>query len=324
MDKMTFAPMRKGFAFIALLVVASFAQDAAKTVLVLHPDGPSFEDAKKGIRETLGSGYGVRELVFSKETSVEEVVKGWKAISPRLVVAMDNRGIGLAREARDKIGDTALPLVGLMGVRVDAALRSVPRSVGINYEIPVVTSLVNLRAILPKPIKKVGMVYRESMDDMFRRNAEFCGQEGIELVGVNIPDAADPKTSLEKALKEIVGRGDIDALVVVNDNFFLNAKLITGSWLPALAGWKHPVVVGIEILVKPAIKFGTFAVLPDNYALGAQVAGLVQEIEDAGWKVEEAKVDQPLSVVKVLNLPGTRSCCGIQETKLGEVDKVLE
>jgi hypothetical protein len=312
-------------AFCAVLVGSTaFAQDLHKSVLVLHPKGASFDEAKKGLKETLGPSYVVTEFVVAKETAVDGVVKAWKGASPKIVIAMDNRGIALAKGAREELRDSLVPMVGLMGVRVDAALKDVPNAAGINYEIPAVTTLVNLRSILPKPLKKTGVVYRESMEDLFQRNVEFCKQEGIELLGIKVPDASDPKSSLDKALKDIVKRPDIDALWVLNDNFFLNAKLIVGSWQPGLSGWKHPVVVGIETLVRPAFKFGTFAVLPDDYALGAQAAGMVQEIEEGGWKVDDARVDQPLSVIKTLNLPGTKSCCGIEADKLGEVDKVLE
>jgi hypothetical protein len=324
MDQVKRTPKRVFQILVGLLATVAFGQESAKSILVLRPAGASFDDAKKGIKETLGSGYDLKEFVMTKESTADEVVKSWKAAAPKAVVAMDNKGVALFREARTKVGDSTTPVVALMGVRIDAALRGASSSAGINYEIPAVTILVNLRSILPTPLKKAGVVYRASMDDMFQRNAEFCKQENIELVGIKVDDAADAKSGLEKALKDIAGRTDIDALWVVNDNFFLNAKLIKEVWLPGLSGWKHPVIVGVETLVKPEYKFGTFAVLPDNYALGAQAAGLLQEIEDAGWKVEEVKVDQPLSVIKTLNLRGMKSCCGIQEGKLGEVDKVLE
>jgi len=50
----------------------------------------------------------------------------------------------------------------------------------------------------------------------------------------------------------------------------------------------------------------------------------VQEIEEAGWKVEEHRTDQPLSVIKVLNLRGMVECCKILEEKKSEIDKVLD
>jgi len=324
MDQVKRTSTRAWAVALCLLAVAAFGQAPAKSILVLRPAGASFDDAVKGMKETLGPGFALKEFVVSKETPVDEVVKSWKTAEPKAVVAMDNKGVNLFRDARLKLGDSTVPVIALMGVRIDASLKGVANAVGVNYEIPAVTILVNLRSILPTPVKKTGVIYRASMEDMFMRNVEFCKQENIELVGLKVEDAADAKEGLDKALKDVLGRSDIDALWVVNDNFFLNAKLIKEVWLPKLAGWKHPVIVGVETLVKPEYKFGTFAVLPDNYALGTQAAGLLQEIDDAGWKVEETKVDQPLSVIKTLNLRGMKQCCGIQEGKLGEVDKVLE
>lgn len=312
-----------GFA-VCLLAAAAAAQAPAKSILVIRPTGASFDDAVKGMKETLGSGYALQEFVFSKETAIDDLVKNWKSASPKAVVALDNKGVNLFRDARQKMADSSAPAIALMGVRIDASLKGVVNAVGVNYEIPAVTILVNLRSVLPTSLKKAGVIYRASMEDMFQRNAEFCKQENLELVGLKVDDATDAKEGLDKALKEMVARSDIDALWVINDNFFLNAKLIKDVWLSRLSGWKHPVIVGVETLVKPEFKFGTFAVLPDNYALGTQAAGLLQEIDDAGWKVEESKVDQPLSVIKTLNLRGMKQCCGIQEGKLGEVDKVLE
>lgn len=324
MDQVKRVPSWTTAILLCLVATSVFAEATSKVILVLRPNGVSFEEAEKGMKETLGPSFVFKDCLVSKESTIEEVAKSWKEATPKAIVAMDNKAVALFREARAKLGDSATPGIALMGVRIDASLRGVANTVGINYEIPAVTILINLRSVLPTPIKKTGVVYRASMEDLFVRNAEFCKQENLELVGAKVADDADPKEGLDKALREMTDRKDVDALWVINDNFFLNAKLIKEVWLPVLSGWKHPVIVGVESLVMPKLKFGTFAVLPDNYALGAQAAGLVQEVEDAGWKVDDAKVDQPLSVIKTLNLPGMKSCCGIQESKLGEVDKVLE
>ncbi len=324
MDQVKRTPLWVGAILVGLAATSAFGQANSKHVLVLRPNGVSFEEAEKGMNETLGPNYQLSEFLITKETTVDDVVKAWKGAAPKVVVAMDNKAVGFFREARTQLGDSITPGVALMGVRIDATLRSIANSVGINYEIPAVTTLINLRSVLPTPIKKVAVIYRASMEDLFIRNAEYCKQENLELVGWKVADDVDPKEGLDKALKAVTDRSDLDALWVINDNFFLNAKIIKEVWLPDLAGWKHPVIVGVESLVVPKLKFGTFAVLPDNYALGTQAAGLLQEIDDAGWKVDESKVDQPLSVIKTLNLPGMKNCCGIQKDKLGEVDKVLE
>lgn len=308
----------------AILLLAGMALAQTKPILVLRPAGPNFEETFKGIKETLGATYAIEDVVLAKDAEAGEVVKKWSAIKPKAIFAMDNRAIGLAREARTKLSDTATPLVALMGVRVDAAIAGIPNAASVTYEIPAVTLVVNLRAISTGKIAKVGVIYRASMEDFFQKNAQFCKGENVELVGYKVADDADPKSALKDGLTALTDRKDMDALAVFNDNFFLNAKLLKEVWLPALSGWKRPVLVGVESLVKPELKFGTFAILPDHYALGSQAAGLMQEIEDAGWKVDGIRNDQPLSVIKVLNMRGMKSCCGVQEGKTNEIDKILE
>lgn len=307
-----------------LLVAAVVAFGQTKSILVIRPAGTNFEEARKGIGETLGATFVLQDVVVGKETTSDDVAKIWKTAAPKLVVVMDNRSIALFREVREKNGDTAVPAVAIMGVRVDAAINGLRNSVGINYEIPAVTTLINLRSILKTPVAKAAMVYRASWEDMFERNAKFCKGENIELVGKKIPDGSDPAAGLDAALKELSKDPSIDALVVINDNFFLNVSLLKKVWLPGLSGWKRPVIVGVESLVKPELKFGNFAILPDHYALGSQAAGLIQELEDAQWKVDDAKTDQPLSVIKVLNLRGMSDCCKVRDDKKSEIDKVLD
>lgn len=308
----------------AILLLAGLALAQSKPILVLRPAGATFEETFKGIKETLGPSYTIQDVLVGKDSEVDGIVKQWTATKPKAVFALDNKAISLAKEARVKLSDTAAPLVALMGVRVDAAIQGLPNVASVTYEIPAVTLVVNLRAIAQGKISKVGVIYRTSMEDLFQKNAQFCKGENVELVGYKVAEDADPKDALKEGLKTLTGRDDMDALAVFNDNFFLNAKLLKEVWLPTLSGWKRPVLVGVESLVKPELKFGTFAILPDHYALGAQAAGLLQEIEDAGWKVDGTRVDQPLSVIKVLNMRGMKNCCGVKEGKLNEIDKILE
>jgi hypothetical protein len=313
-----------GCAIRILLVASGLALGGTQEILLLRPAGATFEEARKGIAETLGPSYVLRDFVVGKATTADEVVGAWSRVAPKAVVAMDNHAIALFREARATTGDSGVPLVALMAVRVDAALKGVRNAAGINYEIPAVTTLVDLRAITTTAVRRAGMIYRASMAEVFHRNSEFCKAENIELVGWEVPDNADARTSLETALNGLDDDPAIDALVVVNDNFLLNAPLLKSVWLPRLSGWKRPVIVGVESVVRPELRFGTFAVLPDHYALGSQAAGLLQEIEEDGWTVVDPRVDQPISVIKVLNLRGFKDCCRLRNGRSSEIDRILE
>lgn len=308
-------------ALAALLVATATAQNK---ILVVRPAGATFEEAEKGMKEALGAGWTVQEMLRDKSLTPAALAAKWKEFAPDAIVLMDNGSATMYKEARTTGGDTTTPVVALMGVRIDLAIAGLPNAVGINYEIPAVTSMVNLRSVAQKPLAKVGVVYRSTWKPFFDQQSSFCSPEGLTLVGRAVSEEGDPTSELRKALDELVDEEKVDALWILNDNMFLNPKIIQGVWMPRIRKSKVLSVVGIEPLVNPSLDFGSFAVLPDHYALGSQAAGLVQEIQDAGWKVEDPRTDQPLSVVKILNARQVNKRGGVRPDKLGEIDKVME
>jgi len=311
----------KSLALVFLFAGALGAQDS---ILVVRPSGATFEEARKGIAETLGEGWVLGDLVASKEMSAKDLVDRWRATSPKAIVLMDNRSVALYREARAIVGDTTTPVVALMGVRLDLVVKSLSNAVEVGYEIPAVTSMTNLRSVLASPVRKIGVVYRSSWGDFFRKQAGFCLSEDFQLVGRAIPDDADPSSSLRKALDELLEDEAVDALWILNDNLFLTPRIIRSVWMPMTRRFKTISVVGVESLVNPVLDFGSFAVLPDHYALGAQVAGILQEIRDDSWKLDAPRAEEPLSVVKIINVRQLKKRSSVRMERLGEIDKVLE
>lgn len=309
-----------------LAVVLAFCATvlADDTVLVVRPPGTTFEEARKGIAEALGDGWFLGDLVTARTTTPTDLVKAWRSLSPKAIVLMDNRSLALYRQARSLVGDTATPVVALMGVRVDIAVAGLRNAVGIGYEIPAVTSMTNLRSALVEPPRRIGVVYRASWSDFIRRQAAFCASEDFALVGRAVPEDADAASSLRKALSELLEVEKVDALWILNDNMFLNPRIIQSVWIPVTRRYKTVSVVGVESLVNPSLDFGSFAVLPDHYALGAQAAGLLHDMRDSSWRIGVPRTEEPLSVVKIINARQLRKRASIRSDRLGEIDKVLE
>jgi len=321
MDQVNRIGMARAMIMAILLAGGALAQNK---LLMVRPSGANFDEMRKGMVEALGEGWTVQDLVVTRELDAGGLAKEWKAATPKAIVLLDNRAVALYREARTIAGDTTTPVVALMGVRIDLAMAGLGNGMGINYEIPAVTSMVNLRSVAKKSFRRIGVVHRASWKDFIEKQDAFCRPESLEIVAKPVADDADPASALKKALNELVEDDRVDALWILNDNMFLTPKLIQGTWQPVIRKSKVLSVVGVEVLVNPALDFGSFAVLPDHYALGSQAAGLLQEIQDAGWKVEDPRVDQPLSVVKILNAKQVRNRVGVKDDKLGEIDKVLE
>jgi hypothetical protein len=212
-----------------------------------------------------------------------------------------------------------------MAVRMDKEVAGMKRVTGINYEVPAVTTLVNLRSLLRDPVRRVGVIHRGAMADFVKAHAEWCAAERIELVPYRIPDgAADVPKAVRTGVRRLWRRDGVDALWVLNDNFYLTPEIIRDGWLPALERFEKPVVVGVENLVSPGIKFGTYAVLPDHYGLGTQAAGLLLRLQEDGWEADDAPaLRQPLAITKLLNLPLARKYSAIHEDRLLEIDRVV-
>ncbi len=314
---------RRGLVPAMLLSLASFAA-ADESILVFHPAGDKFQEAVKGLQEGLGNGYRIVDKDLAKDAGVDAIAASVKAAGPRAVVLMDNSSIRLWKEYQQKFSDTSTLSVSLMGIMIEKAVGGARNATGISYEVPGVTVFVNLRSLLAQPLKSVGVVHRASMEEFIQKQSGFCTNENIELRPFKVDDKADAAEGLRKGLEELLGNKDVDALWVLNDNFFLTPKLLKEVWLPMTAKYRKPVVVGVESLIQSSLNFGVYAVLPDHYALGSQAANLLLDIQDNNWNAEGRSVDQPLSVLKYLNSKISRKTLKINEERLKEIDRQVE
>lgn len=313
-----------------LLLSAALWAQAADRILVVRPEGAKFEETAKGLKHELGSDFDCREEVMGADRPVDPaaaLAAHVAADRPKAVVLMDNDAIKLYAEVQKRWKDSVAypPSIALMAIRVDKAIEGMGRAEGIFYEVPGVTILVNLRSLIAEPVRKVGVIVRPGMADFVRESAKWCKYENIELVPFEVPeDRRDVARAVRTGVRRLRDRSKVDALWILNDNFFLTPEIVEAGWLPALERFRKPVLVGVENFVSERSRFGTFAILPDHYGLGVQAAGMVLRLKDDDWELEGApKVEQPLSVYKILNLDQARRNSRVNEAALMEVDKVI-
>lgn len=312
-------------AVLTVLVLFPLRLSAADGVVVFRKSGKAFDDVVKGVRDELREDFIVVEKILDKTATLDTVATVMDEWRPKCVVLMDNTIIRVYRDYQATLDSStqSVPTVSLMAVMVSDAISGLENASGIEYEIPIVTGIINLRSVLGRPVRRVGVVYRGILGEFIRANRVLCDREGIELVTVSLPNRSGRfRIDVREALRKLFERR-IEALWVPNDNVLLRADIIRGTWMPALRNSKIPVVVGVEVLVEPRLNFGTFAVIPDHVALGAQAAEMVFDIRDNGWKCENGRVYPPLAIIKVINLPHMRRKFNVSEKKLEEIDKKL-
>ena len=132
------------------------------------------------------------------------------------------------------------------------------------------------------------------------------------------------KKNIKIALKELFKGEKIDALWIPNDNVLLEKDIIEDIWIPLLDKYKVPVAVGLEIFVRPELNFGTFAVLPDHFSLGNQVADMIFELKSNSWVFGEKNIEPPISVHKIINYSQAKERFGINDQSLENIDIILK
>jgi len=293
-------------------------------VVAIRVEGEIFSETLEAIDDDIGEELIIYEKVVSPDTTVEHISNLIHTVSPKAIILFGNSPVSLYKKYQQLHPEANFPpSITVSAIHVDRLITGIKNIVGIRYEVPAITSLVHMRMLSDMPIRRVGVIYRAWLDEQIEINRELCKLEEFELVTVRLPN----RVSFQKFsyhLRHLLDRDDIDALWVVNDNALLSPRVIQNGWLPAIRHFDKPVVVGTEELTRDDIKFGTFTVIPDHYALGIQAAQIVANIMENNWVIEKETIYHPISISKILNLKLAKSKnMEIDETILETIDVVL-
>jgi hypothetical protein len=300
---------------------------AKEPILVFRPEGGEFAEVVRGMEREIGDDFAIGQRTLAPGASIADMAGPLRQAAPRLVVLMDNRIINLYKRFQASLPDSVPPprSISLMAASLDREMEGLKLATGIAYEIPILTSTVDLRGILGKSLPRIGVIHRDYLSDFVSANKEYCRREGMALVHVSLKNKEeDFRKAVRKALRTLFEDEKVDALWVPNDNALLAPDLLRDVWIPMVNRYRKPVIVGVEALVQPGLGFGTFAVLPDHTELGRQLAEMVLELSASGSAAPGERIRQPLSVIKVMNLPQVRKFAGVGRESLGNVDRILE
>lgn len=315
------------YSIVLIITLACSFSFAKHNLLIIRTEGASFEEAQNGLTYDLEYDFDIKELIVNKSTKTTDISARMSSDNPQVVVLMNNISVSLYRKYQESLPADSkfVPAIALMGILLDDKIDGMKNTYGIEYEIPIVTSAVNLRTVLgANKVKSIGIVHRENFTSFIEENRTYCKNEGINLETVVI-GTKRVEADLKKALNKLVDEKNVDAIWVPVDNKLINQSLLMNVWIPFQKKYKKAMIVGVGNLVNPKFHFGTFAVLPDHVALGSQAASVIYDVMDNDWQVEENGAAQPpLSVYTILNYPDNKDYFGIDKDNLMGVDKILE
>lgn len=295
-------------------------------VMVAMPDSASFRAVRSALIKELTKDFDIQTQVVGPQTGAAMLGAEIARTAPACLVLMDNPTVRLYREwgAQRPAKAPLPPAVVVMASFLEELRAQLPTVTGVAYEVPAVTAFVNLRSMIERPVKRVGVVHRPAFRRFIERQRALAAKEQIELVAVEV--AADPGPSAVRVgLRQLRTSQRIDALWVLNDNGLLrDGAFIESAWRRELAALRVPVIVGVPTLVAAEARFGDFAVVPDLGGVGVQAANMVFELNEADWRAQALPIEHPLSTLTVVNLAEVERKFGLQEGAQQRIDKVIE
>lgn len=299
--------------------------EAKPRVLVAMPEVMPFDAVRRALIQEVKGSFSVMTFSVDANTTVDDLAQVIERSRPSCVVLMNNATVGLyqryqkAQSSRRPFPAAVIVVASFVNV-LKAGLEN---ATGIAYEVPIPTMFVNLSSMLAGRIDRVGVVYREGLGEFIQYHRDLAAREQVELVAMQVP--AQP-TALEitSALRALETR-KVNALWILNDNRLLkNGEFLENVWRPSVAKMKIPVVMGIPTLISSELGVGTFAIVPDEAALGAQTADLIASLAENGWRADRHPVEPPVSTVTVLDIHQARARFHLNKDALDWVDRTVD
>jgi hypothetical protein len=309
-------------------VAAQIGADAPRragvdAVLVFLPASPATRQAWQSLRDELGDSFDVVTREVSEGSTAVDLDREIRAVGPRCLILLGNSASNLYLQYQQKYPGPYLPAVVLMTSFFEQQYPLFQNVTGVSYEVPGITTFVNLRTFVYRPIQRVGVLHRQLFRTYVEQQARLASLEQIQLVPLEISRSPGPH-EIRKGLDRLIHDEQVDALWVLNDNMLLKPELIAKGWLKILHKNPIAVVVGVGSLVDARLHFGSFAMLPDHAALGVQASNLVFRLRDEGWNTRDLPPELPLSIQSVVDLAWTRSHLQFREDAIDRIDRIVE
>lgn len=294
-----------------------------ETILVFLPVSSHTREVWQSLKDELSAKFDIVTRSVDASTSPSAIARDISGVEPKCLVLMSNQAVNAYRRYQAQSPGPFKPAVIVMSSFLEEQESELKDATGITYEIPGITTFVQLRSFIRRPIHRIGVLHRPLFTGYVLKQQQLAAMEKVTIVPVQVEPHASAD-EIRRALHKLIQRQNVDGIWVLNDNTLLSPQLISDGWLPVLHQRPVAVVVGVSTLVDARIHFGSFAMLPDHKGLGVQAANLILNLADEGWNASSTPIELPLSVETVVDLPWAREHLDFSEEALDRIDRIVQ
>jgi hypothetical protein len=292
-------------------------------VVVLMPDTAQTREVWTGLSDELSSDVELIAVLVQSSADEPIVARALAQHRPSAIVLLNNPTVAAYRAHQRKHPGAKFPacVVLMTSLLEEQEALGLENATGIRYEVPLVSVVTNLRRLIASPIQRVGVVYRRGFRRFVEFEAKLAARENVQVVPEWVSDAPN-ESELKRALRQVKNKADL--LWVLNDDRLLTPHLLAEGWVPGLAERPFiPTIVGARSLVSAEGSFGTFAVLPDHTAFGAQAAEILFQTAENGWALADTHIQLPVSTTTIMDLAQAQGQLTLRADALSQVDVIL-
>jgi hypothetical protein len=185
----------------------------------------------------------------------------------------------------------AIPKVCIQDIFPSMKGCGIPNAVGIYFQAPISTSIMQYEKVTGKSYNRIGVLYRENMTPFIEKNVEPCWKSGMTLSAKRMKNK-DPElaNTVGKALEELNKTDRVQVIWLPDDDDLLRSDIISEVILPFKQIHDIVFLVSSQKYMTAPWNLGTYCIMPDIPAIGSQVVSIMNTIELNGWVLNEVGI----------------------------------
>ena len=228
------------------------------SIMVISPHAPENCALIKALSDEFVGSHNIIVHWIDDTSSTDSLFDSINQTKPSAIVLLDNSAVSLFETyQQQKPEQIHPPAVVAMTVFLELVIDGLKNATGVTYEVPGVASLTALRNVSRQPIKRVGLVFRETFQWLIDTQQTLLEKENFTLIGQKVSDFPKP-SELQNALSQLQSN-NIDVLWILNDIGLFDHGALEKAWMPFIYKYNYPTIVGVESFLKQSTPLRYFS-----------------------------------------------------------------